>query len=343
MVRLLRLCSDMYSRYVGSVFAARWRNGTVWLRLCNPQGLREMAEITKEVGPRPVFDEVATFVRVVRSGTLAGAARELGVPKSTVSRRLVRLESSLGVKLLHRGARSFSLTTEGERLFDSVQASIGQVEVALHTAVHGGTLPQGPIRISAPEDFGRLVLLDQLQNFANSWPDISLDIDLSNRFVDVVREGFDLVVRASGGRDLGPGSLIHRKLFDSELHLACSGKRSEVASTLGELAQRPFVLFRQTQHEQELELRDRGGRTHRLQVRGRFIVHDYGSMARLVAQGQGYGLLPRIHIEHSQGALRRVMPELHAVSGHVALVYPSRHLPRRVSLLIEHLTACYSQ
>ena len=289
-------------------------------------------------GNKAVIDELATFVRVVRSGSLAGAARELGVPKSTVSRRLNRLETELNVKLIHRGARNFTLTTEGNRLFDRVHLSIDQVELAIHAAFESGTLPKGNIRITAPDDFGRLLLLDELLAFSNVWPAITFELDLTSRYVDLVSEGYDLAIRASSNRALpGPGNLISRKLLTSKLHIAASGSSAPV-KTLADLQTRPFVLFRQPSRRQTLELTSGSGRTHRVPVKGRFVVNDYSSMAQLVAQGAGFGLMPLMHIEHSDDALRCILPKYSVATEHIALVYPSRQLPRRVSLLIEHLT-----
>lgn len=290
-------------------------------------------------GDKAIIDEVATFVRVVRHGSLAGAARELGVPKSTVSRRLGRLETALQVKLLHRGARSFTLTAEGNRLFDSVRASIDTVEQAIHVAQQGGALPRGNIRVTAPDDFGRLQLLDELVAFGDMWPEITFEVDLSNRYVDVVQEGYDLAIRATSTKPLpGTGNLITRKLRAGQLHIAGSTSGPIHIESIEELTSQPFVLFRQPSRRQRIELTGSDGRKCQLTVEGRFVVNDFSAMAKLVAQGAGYGLMPGMHIDAAPSSLRRVLPDYHAASGHIALVYPSRQLPRRVALLIEHLS-----
>ncbi len=294
---------------------------------------------TKSPKDKAVIDEIATFVRVVRQGSLAGAARNLGVPKSTVSRRLNRLEESLSVKLLHRGPRKFTLTAEGRRLFDSVHASIDQVELAIHAALEGGSMPRGHIRITAPDDFGRVLLLDQLHAFAEIWSEITFEVDLSNRYTDLVSEGFDLAIRATPSAMI-PGSqdLVTRKLASGRLHLAGSPSTSKSIETLEDLQAQPFVLFRQPSRRQELELTSNSGRIDRITVEGKFTVNDYGSMAILVSKGVGFGLMPRMHMDHSQSLLECVLPTYFSAIGDITLVYPSRQLPRRVSLLIEYLS-----
>ncbi len=290
---------------------------------------------------KAVIDEVATFVRVVRQGSLARAARILAVPKSTVSRRLNRLETALEVKLLYRG-RKLKLTGEGERFFDCVHSSIDQVERAIHGALESGTLPRGNIRITAPDDLGRLLLVDELLAFGRAWPEITFDIHLTNRYVDVVQEGFDLAIRATSGSTLpGAGDLIARKFATSKLYIAARADADPIDS-LADLTTHSFVLFRQPTHQQTLEL-TRSGRKHSVTVQGRFVVDDYSSMAQLVSQGAGLGLMPRLHIDSRKAALRCVLPEYCVATSHLALVYPSRQLPRRVSLLIDHLSQRFSE
>ncbi len=285
------------------------------------------------------LDELATFVRVVRVGSLAGAARELGVPKSTVSRRLTRLESSVDLKLVHRGSRTLALTADGRRLFDSVHSSIQQIELAISAVRESGELPRGNIRITAPEDFGRLLLLDELHAFARVWPEITFDIDFTGRFVDLVEEGYDLAIRASAGSNVpGAGHLITRKLAASRLQVAAAASADPIES-IDELAGKPFVLFRQPSRHQTFTLVSEAGKKTAITVEGSFVVHDYSSMAQLVARGAGLGLMPRMHIDHPKSELRCVLPQwCVTVADSIALVYPSRQLPRRVSLLIDHLT-----
>lgn len=290
--------------------------------------------------PIPDIDEIATFVRVVRHGSFAGAARELDVPKSTVSRRVARLEDQLNAELLHRAARKVLVTAEGKRLYDRVAGSVDTIELAFRGTLSDAELPRGSIRMTAPDDFGRLVLIDALVSFAEAFPEISIDLQLTDRFIDLAAEGFDLAIRAGVASDpRAAESLITRRLMASSVHLAASPELAERVRCLEDLERAPFVLFRTQGMEQQLRLRSKSGRSHEVAVRGRFIVHDYASMAELVARGAGLGLLPAMHIDRSAqaGMLVRVLPDLSAAVGHVALVYPSRRLPARVKLLIDHL------
>jgi DNA-binding transcriptional LysR family regulator len=152
-------------------------------------------------------DNIATFVEV----------RHLGVPKSTVSRRLARLEEQLDTKLVHRDARRVTPTPEGTRFYDSVVDAVDVLDTAVATIEESTTKPRGTIRITAPSDLGRMLLLHELVGFMERYPDISLDLVFTNRFVDLVQERVDVAVRA--GLVTEP-NLIARKLLPSDFQLA---------------------------------------------------------------------------------------------------------------------------
>ncbi len=291
--------------------------------------------------PAPDIDEIATFVRVVRHGSLAGAARELALPKSTVSRRIARLEARLHAELLHRSARRVLVTREGKRLYDRVASSVDTIELALVGTIEDADLPRGNIRLTAPADFGRLILIDELVSFAKTCPDITVDLELTDRFVDLAADGFDLAIRAGQSpSDPTTHYLISRRLLTSALQLAASPQLAKQIQSVKDLARMPFILFRTPSTQHTLKLRNRSGRSHEVAVQGRFVVHDYASMAELAARGVGVGLMPTMHIDCAMpaGPLQRVLPQLSAPTGNIALVYPSRRLPARVKVLIEHLT-----
>ena len=290
---------------------------------------------------KALHDEIATFVRVVREGTLMGAARELGVPKSTVSRRVSRLEQQLEVKLVHRGGRLIAITEEGRTLFDRVAHAIDAIDLAIKGSQEGMALPRGKVRITAPPDVGQILLVKHLCDFAKLYPDIAIEMEFTNRYVDLVQERFDLAIRAGSGPDRASAqSLISRKLISTRLQLAAMPDVAETIRCIDDLRHTPFVMFRTAGRKQTLRLESTSGRVHQISVEGRFIVHDYASMAALVAEGVGVGLMPNIHVDYPSPNqnLQAILPDLAARRDNILLVYPSRQLPRRVSLFIEHLT-----
>jgi DNA-binding transcriptional LysR family regulator len=281
-------------------------------------------------------DNIATFVEVVRHKSLSAAARSAQLPKSTVSRRLARLEQELHSQLLHRNARKITLTPAGRRFYDSVASAVDALDAAIEALEQSDSEPRGSIRVTAPPDLGRMVLSPMFVAFLQRHPEISLDLSFTNRFVDLIAEGVDLAVRA--GR-ASKGDLIARKLCDAELQLAAAADAAAIPELdPRELVDQSFVLYRAAGDGQSIKLERTLGRRAKsieLRVTGRVSVDDYAAMAELVAAGQGIGLMPAIHVRDGiqAGRLKRVFAAWSSRAAQICLVYPSRQQPERVRLL----------
>jgi DNA-binding transcriptional LysR family regulator len=297
--------------------------------------------------PAPSADDIATFVAVVRGQSLSSAGRKLGLPKSTVSRRLMRLEQDVRVKLLHRDARKVTLTPAGRRFFDAVAGAVDSIDTALSSLDQTSKAPRGSLRITAPIDLGRMVLAPILVAFLERYPEISVDVAFTNRMVDLVAEGFDLAVRA--GKQ-GAGSLIARPLCESELQLAvASGRAAEFQDEdVRSLERQAFVLHQAARYTQTVSLQRQQGKRGKgveLHVHGRLNVDDYAALAELVAAGHGVGLLPAVHVrdglQHKR--LARIYPEWSVRAQPIYLAYPARQQPERARLLGEYLLGAFGQ
>src|SRR5580692_5428171 len=143
------------------------------------------------------LNDVAAFVRVAEDGGFTAAARALGVPKSTVSRALARLERALDVRLVQRTTRSFALTDAGRAYYERVRGAVAQVAEASADVTDRSDNPRGTIRITAPVDLGEAFLAAAIVAFVEKHPDVQFDVSLTARVVDLVAEGFDLALRAS--------------------------------------------------------------------------------------------------------------------------------------------------
>jgi DNA-binding transcriptional LysR family regulator len=284
-------------------------------------------------------DNIATFVEVIRRDSLAAAARHLGVPKSTVSRRLARLEQQLDTKLVHRDARRITPTPEGTRFYDSVVDAVDVLDTAVASIEARTTTPSGTIRVTAPSDLGRMLLIEELVKFLDRYPDISLDLVFTNRFVDLVQERVDLAVRAG---PVTEPNLIARKLLPSDFQLAAHPANDIDCEDITGLEAYPFVLYRKRGKTQVLRLEKGSGDDHEtveLTVSGRVNVDDYMAMVELVSAGQGIGLMPELHVAEAErdGRLVRIFPEWVLPAASIHLVYSTRQLPERVRLLIDFL------
>jgi len=160
------------------------------------------------------LNDMVLFAHVVDAGSISGAARTLGQPKSTISRRLKQLEERLAVRLLHRTTRSLKLTELGAVFYERCIRVKEQAEDAERSVSHGQEAPRGVLRISGPVETGVSQLGVLIAEYSKLYPEVQVQLDLSNRFVDLVEEGFDLAIRAG---ELADSSLVARRLAVSRM------------------------------------------------------------------------------------------------------------------------------
>jgi DNA-binding transcriptional LysR family regulator len=165
------------------------------------------------------LDLFVVFARVAESGSFSKAARDLGLSKATVSKRVAELEASLGVALVARTTRRAALTEAGERTLARAQRIIEEAEAAREEAVEARASPKGRLRISAPITFGVRYLAPLLPEFLTAYPDIDLDISFADKTVDLIGEGYDAAVRIRAMED---SSLVARKLAPVGSHVVAA-------------------------------------------------------------------------------------------------------------------------
>jgi DNA-binding transcriptional LysR family regulator len=282
---------------------------------------------------------VAVFLRVVELQSFTAAAESLGLPKSSVSRSVARLEGSLGVQLLQRTTRTIALTEAGAAYFREASRALTVLEEANASVSRLDRRPQGAVRITAPVDVGARVLADIAARFVRKNPGITLDFLLTSRLVNLVDEGVDLAVRAGPLRD---SSLMARRvsgldawLFASPSYLDGRGTPTKVA----ELAEHDCVLFRPRRGRMEWSLVGTSG-VERVEVRGPIGADDFIFAREAVLAGTGIGLLPALHCERdlARGRLFRVLAPYTGPAAPLHVVWPaSRHVPQRVLLVRDWL------
>lgn len=288
---------------------------------------------------------VPVFIEVVKHGSFTAAARSLGVPKSTISRRVAELERQLGVSLLVRTTRTVRPTDAGLELFESASRALDHLHEATDAIAAHQRVPRGTLRVTAPSDGGGRFLADVVASFVERYPEVRVELVLTQRLVDLVAEGFDVAVRASMG--LPDSSLVARKLATSDLGLFASTRyleRRGEPRTLAELADHDCVLFRSKHGARRLAFQGPHGEEH-AQMRGPVSCDDLGMVRELVRAGVGIGLVPLL-LEPGciESGGRRVLPE-HIVGGSsIYVVYPgSRHVPPKVAAFRDHLVEAYQR
>lgn len=301
-----------------------------------------MSQNHESGSPGTRLQELDTLVRVVDAGSFAAAARALGLSPSALSKRVGQLEQALGVRLLQRTTRSLALTEAGRSAVErgrALLAELEQLEAELTGRRHEA---RGTLRVSAPIDFGRLVLAGPLARFAAEQPALGLELEFSDRLVDVVEEGFDAVVRIAPRHDSG---LVMRRLARCWL-VACAspayleerGEPRRVAD-LGEHDCIGYTLQRRWR------FRERGRRRSVL-PRTRLATNAGWSERALALEGLGIALLPSFLVAEdlAAGRLRSVLAESLDADLQVAVLYPARRgaeakLRRFVDFLAAHVGA----
>lgn len=292
------------------------------------------------------LDLLSTFEAVARTASFSEAARELGLPKSSVSRAVARLEAELGVPLLYRTTRKVSPSTAGTALYDRITPLLAALRSALTEMPEREELPSGLLRVTAPVDLGALLLVEVVTRYTARYPAASVDLHLTGRVVDLVGEGFDVALRVAA--TLRDSALLVRKVapvmvqaFASPVYLARRGApRSEA-----ELAGHEWVTFHSG--PQRLKLPSPFGMPGSgVGAGGRIGSDDLLFVRDALRAGAGIGLLPTFVAEPDvqAGALVRVLPRFERSVGALHVVTPAtRHQPRKVTafrdLLLEVLRA----
>lgn len=282
------------------------------------------------------LNESAVFVKVVQAGSFSAAARQLGLPTSTVSTRVSRLERRLGVTLLQRTTRRLNLTELGELYFQHAAQGLGQMLEAEAAVTASSGEPRGRLRVTAPADFGDTVLVCLLERLREAYPQVSVDLLLTDSYLDLVAEGVDVAIRAGELRD---STLIAKRvgiacwaLFASPDYLEGS---PPLASPAG-LRRHRCLQFTSFGKEQ-WNLSNRKSDVT-VPMEGNLIVNDLGVIRLMTLDGQGIGLLPTyICREDVQaGKLIRVLPKWQARADPVHLVYPrQRFVPPKLRVFVD--------
>lgn len=291
------------------------------------------------------FNEMVVFVKVVETKTFTAAAHQLGMPKSTVSRKISQLESRLGVRLLQRTTRSVRPTELGALYYERCARLVGEAEDAERTITQRQDLPRGLLRVTMPVDIGIAVMPRLVDEFLARYPEVQLELDVSDRFVDLVGEGFDLAIRA--GR-LEDSTLVAHRLYSDRLLFCATPAYLQQQGTPqhpADLKQHACILFGSNRTSQTLKLNGPDGPVS-IEITGQLIVNNLNVIKMACLQGAGIGTLPEMQCQESldDGTLVMVLNSWSKQEeGGIYAVYPSpRHLTPKVRAMIEFLDGFFA-
>ena len=282
---------------------------------------------------------MAIFARVVEAGSFAEAARRMATSRSAISKAVAKLEKELGARLLNRTTRYLSLTEIGASVSEHCTRMLSEAEQARKLVDSLTTAPRGLLRVSASVAFGTLHIAPALAVFLSRYPEIRIDLTITDRWVDLAEEGYDVAIRVTGAP---PPNWVARKL---------APVRRKLCATPGYFDQRgvphsPADLV----HHNCLDYTRSGEQGHwrftgpdgdiSVPVTGPLHVDDDEALSQAVLGGLGIGLLPTFIIgkDLQSGKLQAALSEYIPVEQHVYAMYlPTRHLPSKVRVFIDFL------
>lgn len=282
------------------------------------------------------LNEAAVFVKVVQAGSFSGAGRQLGLPTSTVSTRVARLEKRLGVTLLQRTTRRLHLTEAGAVYFEHAALGLSHMLDAEVAVTESAGEPRGLLRVTAPADIGDQLLSDIVDEVRRSCPKVGIEMILVDRYVDLVAEGIDVAIRTGSLED---SSLVAKKV--GVAHWAPFASAAYLQST------RPIDSPQALRHHRCLQFTPMGkdawtlvGKrgTVTVPLPGEVVVNHVGVIHSMTLAGNGVALLP-LHLckeDCGNGKLVRILPDWHANNDPIHLVYPrQRFMPPKLRAFVD--------
>lgn len=288
--------------------------------------------------------QIESFVAVATKGSLTAAAQAEGVAPAMIGRRIDALEERLGVKLLVRTTRRITLTHEGSAFLESSQRVLADLANAEASVSAGGVKASGHLRITAPAGFGRRHVAPLVPQFIAQHPDVSLSLNLSDRVVDIVNEGFDCAIRVG---DLPDSSLVSVRLADNRRQCVAAPsyvQRAGVPATPAELARHECLTLSSEASQTRGWAFSVDGEVVHLRPAGRLDCSDGQVLHEWCLAGLGIAWRSTWEVARDlqEGHLVAVLEDFAAPANGVYAVFPQRrHLPLRVRLWIDFVKHLY--
>ncbi|MBW8185482.1 LysR family transcriptional regulator [Shewanella nanhaiensis] len=291
------------------------------------------------------LENMQIFIKVVETGGITKAAEQLNLAKSAVSKRLSEIEKQLSVKLINRTTRKSSLTEAGNAYYqkcklileevDDLNCQISSVQQSLN----------GALKLAVPLSFGVVHLVKALELFAKQHPSLQMDLDFSDRYIDLVEEGFDLAIRIGTLAD----SSMHARAIAPISHILCASPDylalNGSPSTPEQLKSHPLLRYSRMPLA-GIELINKENKKFTVPMESHCIANNGDFLKAMAVSGHGIAFLPRFIVwqELASGTLQSVMPDHQLAQMNAYAVYPqNRYLPKKVRMLIDFLSEHFGE
>ncbi|WP_300730726.1 LysR family transcriptional regulator [Pseudomonas sp.] len=291
------------------------------------------------------MDDLAAFAVLIDAGSFTLAAQQLGCSKGQLSKRISQLEAQYSVVLLHRTTRRLSLTPAGAALLPQARALGVQVERARQALARLNDDMEGPVRMTVPVSLGETFFDALLLEFSHAYPNVQIELELNNRYRDMIRDGFDLAIRSqvSDHERLVARPVLswHEMTCANPAYLEQFGEPTSPAQLAEHrcLLNSHYLDREQWHYHQRHEL-------HRVRVSGSFASNHYSLLKKAAVIGAGIARLPSymVQAELADGRLRGLLRDYHTRSHPMYLVHPYQGgLPKRTQVLADYLTGWFER
>lgn len=275
------------------------------------------------------LNDIAVFMAVAETGSFSAGARACGLTRSAAGKAVSRLEDRLGVRLLNRTTRALSLTDEGRSFHAHGLRVIDAVDQAEASVASPTGVPRGVLRLSAPHALGQRVIMPFIERFLAQWPETQIEASFTDRLVDVVEEGFDLVIRFGGATV--DSRLVSRVLARDRYLIVASAAyidRHGKPDNLEELTSHNCLSFSSRGHKQQWRFADHAGHWVTAQVRSRLRLDSGEALHNAIGRDLGIGLMPGFLVEDDirSGRFVRILPNIASETVEISVLYPERRL-----------------
>ncbi|KGJ91868.1 LysR family transcriptional regulator [Colwellia psychrerythraea] len=288
-----------------------------------------------------LFDGMVIFTQVVECGSFSGAAEATGHSNSYISKTLNKLEARVGVRLLNRTTRSISLTPEGQVYYEQCQQLVLDAHDAMSLLTQSHIEPKGVLKVSCPTSFAESHLQEVVSTFMRQYPEVSLVLDLNDRHVDLVQDGFDLVIRAT--EQLAESSLVCRKIYSCKGYTVASHdylKRFGVPKTIEQLKSHQCICYSNLKQANKWSYTHINGTDSQVEVKAKLLCNSASMELSMVLADHGICRLPEFVMEKAlkEQKLTILFSDYLMPTINVYAIYPSRkHLSPKVRCFIDLL------
>lgn len=288
------------------------------------------------------LSEMSIFAKVVEAKSFSAAARNLGISKSAVSKQVTRLEQALGARLLNRTTRNLSLTEIGATVYEHCARMVVESESAVMAAQQLSAEPRGTLKLSASVTFGKLHIAPAILEFLGKYPDITVQMVLTDRFVDLAEEGFDLVIRLTEKPGL---NLVARKIAPIR-YVVCGSpayfERMGMPQTPQDLCKHNCLFYAYQSFQDRWSFEGPDGQVS-VRIKGNFQVNNSEVIRDALLGGLGVGLVSTLTVgqDLKTGALQQVLTDYRPLGGFGSNAYavylPNRQLAPKVRAFVDFL------